>query len=113
WPAAVDDERRENIVLSQEGDEIDRRRREWGIRDRKGEVAGAPGPARAGGRRMIAEVLIEDNARGGQFVKGGRADPVVAVTAGVTEVESVDNDDERFHGRIIPRFIVSRWRAKR
>jgi hypothetical protein len=48
---------------------------------------------------ILAEVLIKDDRLHGEPVKIRRLDPLVAVTAEVTEMEAVESDDESMHGR--------------
>src|SRR5260370_7913623 len=63
----------------------------------------AAAPAAPGGLcfRDVGKVLVEDDAAGRQPVQGRGADPLIAVAAGVAEVEAAHADDENFHAFIV------------
>lgn len=64
---------------------------------RKVESSGPPGPGRRHRIGTIGEMLVEDNALGGQAVQRRRRQPVVAITAKITEVQAPDREDKDFH----------------
>src|SRR5207248_10784990 len=97
-PAAVGDEDGPHAAAAQLVEEVGAGR-DSGVRVEGGQLvaAAAPGPAGGGRLRGVGQVLVEDDAVGGQAVQGRRADPLVAVAAQVAGVEAAHGDDERSH----------------